>query len=247
MLGPGTYLELELRAPGIGWRGRADLVNVSNTNCEILDFKTGARDEKHLFQIRVYALLWSRDAELNPSSRPADKLTLAYEGANVHVDPPTLAELDSLEGELVDRQDAATRALNARPPEARPSVENCRYCAVRQMCEEYWKFPRWEQPESDAAESPFVDMEVSVVARHGSSSWDATVEASRYLRAGGPVLLRLATPGPDLRAHDRIRVLDAHVSEIESGEGRPAVATLNSASEVFLVQRPTLQSNRARE
>jgi hypothetical protein len=237
-LGPGTYTELELRAPGIGWRGRADVVTVSEASCEILDFKTGVCDESHVFQIRVYALLWSRDLELNPSSRRADKLTLAYEGASVHIDAPTPSELESLESELIDRRKAATADVGRRPPEARPSVDNCRFCSVRQLCEDYWQSQRFVGPDAGAPDASFADLEVSIGRRHGNSSWDATVKKSCAAPEGASILLRMATPSPEIREHDRIRVLDAHLSEIGKGEGQPAVATLTSVSEVFLAQQP---------
>lgn len=234
-LGPGTYLEMDLRAFQIGWHGKADLVSLSASSCEILDYKTGLRDEKHAFQVRVYALLWSRDVERNPSSQRAGKLTLAYENGNVQVDSPSPAELDSLERELADRRDAAIQALDARPPEARPTAANCKYCGVRQLCEDYWQALRLGTWSRGLAETPFMDLEVSVVSRHGNSSWDAIVEGACELPQGNPVLLRGATPGLDLQPGDRARVLDAHVSETTDGESRSVVATLSSVSEVFLV------------
>jgi hypothetical protein len=77
-LGPGTYPELELRVPRIGWHGVADLLLLSNNSCSIVDFKTGEPDDSHRFQLRVYALLWSRDVDLNPAGRKVDRLTLSY-------------------------------------------------------------------------------------------------------------------------------------------------------------------------
>src|SRR5262249_34384015 len=103
-LGPGVYAELELRVPRIGWRGITDLLILSDDSCEIVDFKIGAPDEEHRFQLRVYALLWSRDSELNPTGRLVDKLTLSYSGGDVRIDPPTSADLDALENELVRRR-----------------------------------------------------------------------------------------------------------------------------------------------
>jgi hypothetical protein len=98
----GVFAEIELRATQAGWKGKVDLLVISPDACEIVDFKTGAQDEQHRFQIRVYALLWSRDNELNPSGRLATRLILRYSGADVDVVPPTRAELDDLEREVVD-------------------------------------------------------------------------------------------------------------------------------------------------
>ena len=237
-LGPGVYPELDIRAPLIGWRGTADLLMLSTGNCEIVDFKTGALDDAHRFQLRVYALLWSRDSELNPTSRTVDRLTLSYIAGEVSVDPPTAAELDALERELVDRRRAAANALRANPPQARPSVENCQYCAVRHLCEEYWQ-PATIRTLAAAAgsESPFMDLQIFIVARHGPSSWDGIVEQSRGVGSGKSIVLR--TPnGSELQfaLGDRIRVLDVHVSASADNEGQPAVATATAMSEIFLVR-----------
>jgi len=66
-LANGAHPEVELRAKSIGWKGKADLLVVGDDACEITDFKTGAADEAHKFQVRVYAVLWRLDDQLNPS------------------------------------------------------------------------------------------------------------------------------------------------------------------------------------
>jgi hypothetical protein len=235
-LGPGTYPEIELHATGIGWRGTADLLTVSESNCEIVDFKTGAQDNAHKFQVRVYAMLWSRDSELNPTARSVDRLTLCYPTGEVRVDPPTPAELDALERELHDRSQAALKALGTHPPEARPSVEACRYCAVRHLCEEYW-LPATARAlcAADSNKSPFMDLQVSIVARHGASSWDGVIEVSQGVAAGKQIVLRTASPEAGFASGDRIRVLNVRVSTIADDESQPAVATLTTMSEAFLV------------
>src|SRR5262245_23729801 len=92
-LANGTYPEVELRAKKIGWKGKADLLVVTDDACEITDFKTGAADEAHKFQVRMYAVLWCLDDELNPTGRAVDRLVLAYEGCDVDVAPPNAADL----------------------------------------------------------------------------------------------------------------------------------------------------------
>ncbi len=233
----GVHPELELRAPKIGWRGKADIVVVSPDICEIIDFKTGAQDDAHGFQLRVYALLWARDGELNPSAARVGKLTLSYRTGDVEVDPPSSAELDALERDLVARREAAMKAVSAQPPEARPSAETCRYCAVRQLCEVYWQPTTERRPSGTNEETPFMDLEISLVGRHGPSSWDAVEVVSRGPDAGKRVLLRVASTAADLRTGDRVRVLDAHVSTDPDDESQPAVVTMTSLSEIFLVRR----------
>lgn len=235
-LGPGTYPELELHAPCIGWRGTADLLTISDSTCEIVDFKTGAPGEAHQFQVRVYALLWSRDSELNPTARAIDRLTLSYRAGDVRVDPPNPTDLDALERELLDRRQAALKALRANPPEARPGVENCRYCAVRHLCEEYWQ-PATARAlgAADSNRAPFMDLQVSIVARHGPSSWNGVVEVSQSVAAGKQIVLRTAAPEVGFGIGDRIRVLNVHVSTGPDDESQPTVATLTATSEGFLI------------
>jgi RecB family exonuclease len=237
-LGPGTYLELEIRASRIGWRGMADLLTLSDSNCEIVDFKTGAQTDTHRFQVQVYALLWSRDFELNPTTCPVGRLTLSYPAGEVRVNPPTPAELDALERELLDRHQAALNALSTNPPEARPSVESCRYCAVRHLCQEYWQ-PATVRAlaAADSNGSPFMDLQLFILTRHGPSSWDGVVEVSRGIATGKQIVLRTASPETGFGSGDRIRVLDAHISTVIDDESQPVVATLNTMSEAFLVPR----------
>lgn len=231
----GAFSEIELRAEGIGWKGKADLLVLSSDACEITDFKTGAPDEEHPFQIRVYALLWSRDAELNPDRRLADRLILAYESGDVEVAAPTEWELDDLEVRLVVRREAAYQAVSRHPPEARPGVESCRYCAVRQLCVEYWTPETQCRMSKEGEDRRFGDVAVTITGRHGPSSWDARVEVSRDLDPGKVAVIR-ASGDLELRAGDRLRFLDAAVTVDEEDHSQPAVITLGALSEAYAVR-----------
>src|SRR5262249_23759519 len=151
---------------------------------------------------------------------------------------PTKAELDVLERELNVRRHAAATALRARPPEARPSVEHCRYCSVRHLCDEYWQ-PTTVLALAGAIDTtPFADVDMSIVGRQGPSSWDGILEQSRTVAPRRRVLMRTASPNRDFRVGDRIRVLGAHVSVAED-ESQPAVVTIGTMTETFLVSRPS--------
>lgn len=228
----GAYTEIELRATHIGWRGKADLLVLSDDICEITDFKTGAPDDGHRFQIQVYALLWCRDGELNPTGRQADQLVLRYSGEDVHVAAPNGPQLSAIEGDIVVRGTAAQQAGSQRPPEVRPAAENCRHCGVRHLCDGYWtsRTQRNLAPHVDGHR--FGDAEVTITGRHGSSSWDAMVQLSAHVAADTSAVVR--THGDsEFRVGDHLRIIDVAVTV--GDDEQPAVFTLSALSEVYVV------------
>lgn len=234
-----VFPELGLRATQIGWKGKADLLVVGPDVCEITDFKTGAPDEGHRFQIQVYALLWSRDADLNPTGRRADRLILSYSTGDVQVAAPTQSELDALESELVARREAAQQAASRHPPEARPNPESCVYCGVRHLCNDYWTAET--QRRMVNVSKDLVDIEVTISGRHGPSSWDAVVECSSIANRGQPILLRADNLPFSLYPGQMVRFLSVHLSEPTEqalDSAQPAViGTMGAGSEVFVVSR----------
>jgi hypothetical protein len=229
----GAFPEVELRARRIGWKGKADLLVLSEEGCEITDFKTGAPDEAHKFQVQVYALLWALDDELNPTGRLADRLVVAYEGGDVEVAPLQADQLTEFENGLVERRAAAEAAVSVHPPEARPSADNCRYCGVRQICDEYWASDIHRAVDS-GWETGFCDVELEVVRRHGPSSWDATILLSRVAGVGAQALLRTTGPS-EFRAGERLRLLNAALAHDPEAGHEPVILTLGRFSEVYSV------------
>lgn len=233
-LSTGAFPEIDLYAKQIGWKGKADLLVLSASTCEISDFKTGAPVDWHRFQIQVYALLWNRDVDLNPERRRADRLLLCYSNGDVEVAAPSDKDLDELENQLVARRDAAHQSLSRIPPVARPDSEHCRYCGVRQLCGEYWTADTQRRLEQEEAEQRFGDAEVTIVGRHGPSSWDVRVGISRRSRSGKPAVLR-TNGGLELRVGARLRVLDATITVDVEDDTEPVVITLGTLSEAYVV------------
>lgn len=224
----GIYPEVEVRAKNIGWKGKVDLFVLGNDACEITDFKTGAYDEAHKFQVRAYAVMWRLDNELNPSGRVVDRLVLTYENQDIDVPPPSASEIDELSRELLARRQAAEAALAAHPPSAHPSTETCRYCGVRQLCDAYWASAT--QVVSD--DGRFGDIELKITGRHGPTSWDAVVVRARDLPAKTPALLR-AQQHDDFKEGTRVRVLDGALARDSEDDSAPAIVTLGMLSEVY--------------
>ena len=230
----GAFSEIELRAKEIGWKGRADLLVLSSDACEIMDFKTGAYDEGHKFQIQVYALLWNRDGELNPGRRRADRLLLVYSGEEIEVEAPTESELAKFEALLLTRRDAAHEAVSAHPPEARPSRQICCNCAVRHLCDEYWTTKTQRQVVREGDDRRFGDVEVTVTGRHGPSSWDGRIELLREAPAGMLAVIR-SSGELNLRPGDRLRILDAALTMDDEDPTQPVLITLCVMSEAYLI------------
>lgn len=235
----GTHAEVELRVPELGWHGIADLLTLSTTSCEIRDFKTGTPKQEHEFQLRTYALHWARDRDLNPSGRLADKLVLSYDERDVEVPAPRANTLRSLEDELRERTAEALAAVQRDPPEARPSPENCAYCTVRHLCEEYWQSHARHGGGRESPERQFADLQIKLSGRHGPTSWDGIVESPSGLKAGRPILLRTSSLRFDLHPGQRIRLLNVHAGmpneESIEDESLPVVATMGTSTEVFLL------------
>ncbi len=239
MLLQGAYAEVEIRAAEMGWRGSADLLTLSSTECEIRDFKTGTPKQEHELQVRTYALLWARDSDLNPSGKLADKLVLSYDDGDTQVPAPDEGEINNLEGELRRRTAEALASLQADPPEARPNPQNCEFCHVRHLCEEYWHLHARQQGSYESAKSRFCDVQVRLTGQHGPSSWDGVIESGPDLKVGGSILLRTTNLQFELHPGQRIRLLNVHIRvppEESIEEQQPTfVATMGANSEAFLL------------
>jgi hypothetical protein len=204
--------------------GRVDLLTVLDEACEITDYKTGSPDAHHADQVRLYALLWSHDEELNPNTLPVKRLVLAYASHDVEIDPPSDTELDDLALDTANQIRTAEAALLERPPIAYPEISMCGMCGVRQLCDEYWSL----LPTLNATETEWFDFEGAVAKRNGSRSWLLTEAISDK-----SLLLRTVSEEVPFDVGDRLRLLDLH-READSESPIP-VGTLTSASEVFSV------------
>lgn len=228
----GAYPEVELRAPRIRWKGKADLLVLTAEQCEITDFKTGAADQGHRFQVQIYALLWSLDAELNPNRRAVTRLVLSYPTGDVEVETFSDEEFRVFESDLVDRCNTAVEALSAKPPQARPTVEHCQYCGVRHLCDVYWPWSQNARPGELSTDVRFGDAQLRIVRRHGPLSFDAILDTASGGQIGSSALLRVQEP-LDLRPGSRFRILDAGIAVDPDDPTQPLIITLAMFSEIF--------------
>ena len=146
---------------------------------------------------------------------------------------PSPAELAALEQDLVTRAEVARRSVASESPEARPSLDNCSFCGVKQLCDDYWTASTQRQiagarpPERDG----YRDVEVMVTGRHGTFSWDAVVQIDGA--APKAMLVRSSSGDLNLQTGRRARMLDVHVGTVHDDQGDTAILTVGSFSEVY--------------
>ncbi len=235
----GIHSEVDMYVPGLHWKGRADLVILTDSLCELIDFKTGEHNERHEFQMRTYALLWYKDQVLNPTSRPANKLTLSYLHESVDVSVPTGHSLGTVEHEILERWNRCLGVLVISPPSPRPDTDKCLFCDVRHLCEKYWNISIGHGCVPQTGKTDLADLEITLMEQFSPMSWNIIVDAGYYSKPG--LLASLRIPPNHYLAQcaqpkDRLRILNAGVFLAPIQEQSSPIVTLNSISEVFVME-----------
>ena len=222
----GTHSEREVCAEELRLTGRIDLLVVDDNDVAVVDFKTGDADPDHADQVRLYALLWLLDDQTNPDSRPATKLELAYPSHTRSIEPPDSAVLTALHAAMVERIAAADQVTSATAPSAMPSVEGCRFCQVKHLCDAYW--PSIPPKVSEVTTEQWFDFEGRVLRPQGSRSW--------FLEADGAtqVLVRTVETNVPFPAGEKVRLLGVRRT-IDPDKDTRLVIAMVSTSEWYAV------------
>lgn len=133
-----VYAEHDVKIEDPPFRGTVDLVLTGSDGDVLVDFKTGEPKPEHELQTRLYALLWWRETGRSVRERRVvykDYPVTNFKGLDA-------AQLDSEANALRRRLQSVSAALNMPLPIARPDVEICKFCPVRQLCDEYWRSPQ---------------------------------------------------------------------------------------------------------
>jgi CRISPR/Cas system-associated exonuclease Cas4 (RecB family) len=227
-LGEGSRAEVALIADDLRLLGRIDLLTIDAKAVSIVDYKTGAESQDHRDQLRLYALLWEHDSVANPEHLPTASLTAAYRERDVSVEVPSVGELQALSDALAYEVEQADVELRSGAPSPIPSKSNCARCAVRHLCEVYWKevVPKL----SDTGEEAWFAYEGTIGEQNGPRSWWAIDPQTDQPE----LLVRTTTTTPPFTKGDRVRMLGLR-RDIDPEVNSP-LATLTATSEVFLVE-----------
>lgn len=168
-VGFGVHVEREVTAEALRLTGRIDLLVVDDADVTVTDFKTGAEDNAHDDQVRLYALLWQLDSQTNPTSRLATQLRVSHPSHERSVKTPDANQLHAIETATAARIETADTITQNPPPTATPSEENCRYCHVKHLCDAYW--PAIPPAVTKVSTEQWFDFEGRVLRPNGSRSW----------------------------------------------------------------------------
>lgn len=239
-LGLGSHTEVDLECGEIGLCGRADLITLKEGCCLITDFKTGEYKDQHELQLRVYALLWAQDECRNPFRRLADRLCLSYKTNNIYIHGPSEYDLNELKSQLKDRISRAMRLITTDKPIAKLSSENCPYCFVRHLCDEYWTEQAQRYHCNVGSRDKFLDIEVLLENRQGPNIWKAILCSKLPLFEKERVLVR-ADYHSDLfeycyETKQKIRMLACRLMTVNNEqETTNSMDYIHNPNEVFIV------------
>lgn len=232
----GTHFEVELRHPGIKWRGFADLVELCDDLCTIEDFKSGEPSDDHLLQVQIYALLWCHDEELNPTKTAVDKLVICYPNGD-RIVPYNKRDGGKLAQELQARTNAVRKAVSGPESQANLDAERCPKCDVRHLCPDYWTGNRPASVDSASPERVQLDdVQLALRSRKGQNTWSAECQLSNHVPVGSTVLLRW-TPKDcsvldDLLPGSEVRLSGALISNSE--DARLQIVSCSTATDLIL-------------
>jgi len=234
-LASGSFAEITLRAKKLSWLGRVDLLTLSENECRLVDYKTGAEHESHQEQVRVYALLWFLDHTLNPNGRFATELVVCYPNHDMVVEAPGLAELAALRAGLERRTETARDALASRPPLAIPDAQSCPLCPVRHLCAEYWStFGAAPQMGTGSEYDGFGDFQLVVNQRNGPRSWLCRSSPQTAGKNDDQILVFAGDPELALELGSTVRLLNGRFHR--EPENYATTVTVADTSEIYTVR-----------
>jgi hypothetical protein len=223
-LGPGSYAELRLTALSLRMTGVADLVRVTEEACQIFDYKSGSEHDHHETQLHTYQTLWTHDTARNSSGRSVDRMEIIYPARTRSVRPLGESEMDIFAASLRRQVADADGAVTARPPEAIVTSDNCEFCPVRHLCDDYWE----SELVAVLPEDGFSDAQLVIEEERGERTWRVRHEASDV-----STLMQAPSSLDDFQAGDVLRVLNAAAAPAEVDE--PPLLNLTRASEYYVL------------
>lgn len=225
---PSVMTERYVQSEAMKWKGIIDLVINDGNGVKLIDFKTGKEKDSHKDQLELYQVIWMDDDHVN--ELPVKELSIKYPKVEKCYEPLEISEAESLKAKYKDITEEL-KENNLSEFSASPSEENCKYCDVKQICNEFWETM---QPSED---KDFGDSEIEIQANGDQEDVSARIIHSNVAETDSIVNISFQDVGDNYREfftpEKRLRVLNGHhYNEEEVGKD---FIHIQQRTEVFII------------
>ena len=201
--------------------GYLDLLLTHEDIDHIIDYKTSKTiHDEYWDQLSLYAWLWNRSAK---NLRKGDCRIEIISGANLSESRVIkIEDLPTIQINVLDRIQSAEQAITGEIA-AKPSIDSCRFCAVKVLCNPYWNMN-----ENQSIEAKWSDMRIRTMENLGGNAWRLSI-----LSDVTPAMLIVGDRDDgSIAIGQEFRLLNAYKNEDEE---TGVVIRLSQNSEIFRV------------
>ena len=201
--------------------GYLDLLLTNEVIDHIIDYKTSKTiHDEYWDQLSLYAWLWYRSAK---NLRKGDCRIEVISGANLSESRVIkIEDLPAIQMSVLDRIKNAELSITGEIA-AKPSIDSCKFCAVKVMCNAYWKMN-----DNQSTEAKWSDMRIRTTGSLGGNAWSVSI-----LSDDTPAMLIVGDRDDgSIEIGQELRLLNAYKNEDqETG----VAIRLSQNSEIFRV------------
>ena len=201
--------------------GYLDLLLTNEVIDHIIDYKTSKTiHDEYWDQLSLYAWLWYRSAK---NLRKGDCRIEVISGANLSESRIIkIEDLPTIQMNVLDRIENAEQSITGEIA-AKPSIDSCKFCAVKVLCNPYWNMN-----ENQSAEAKWSDMRIRTIGSLGGNAWSVSI-----LSDDTPAMLIVGDRDDgSIEIGQELRLLNAYKNEDEE---TGVVIRLSQNSEIFRV------------
>ena len=201
--------------------GYLDLLLTNEVIDHIIDYKTSKTiHDEYWDQLSLYAWLWYRSAK---NLRKGDCRIEVISGANLSESRIIkIEDLPTIQMNVLDRIENAEQSITGEVA-AKPSIDSCKFCAVKVLCNPYWNMN-----ENQSTEAKWSDMRIRTIGSLGGNAWSVSL-----LSDDTPAMLIVGDRDDgSIEIGQELRLLNAYKNEDEE---TGVVIRLSQNSEIFRV------------
>ncbi len=201
--------------------GYLDLLLTNEEIDHIIDYKTSKTiHDEYWDQLNLYAWLWYRSAK---NLRKGDCRIEVISGANLSESRVVkIEDLPAIQMSVLDRIKNAELSITGEIA-AKPSVDSCKFCPVKVMCNAFWNMN-----ENQSTEAKWSDMRIRTIGNLGGNAWSVLI-----LSDDTPAMLIVGDRDDgSIEIGQELRILNAYKNQDEENG---VVIRLSQNSEIFRV------------